>query len=93
MVGGMTHPDHEPDEGLDTSAEAPARKTPARKTPRGVDPLSTTHRRRLLRALNTAAQSGDVAAQAALIELSMGAERDAEISETLRCLRAGGEDA
>ena len=73
-------------------ADAPA-ETPTRRTPRGVDPLSPTHRRRMLRALNTAAQNGDVAAQAALIKLSMSAARDAEIADTLRRLKAEGEDA
>ena len=83
----MEHPDHEPRRGPDAPAE-----TPARKMPRGVDPLSITHRRRLLRALNTAAQSGDVAAQAALIELSMSAARDAKIADALDRLRHGGQD-
>ena len=73
-------------------ADAPA-ETPTRRTPRGVDPLSPTHRRRMLRALNAAAQNGDVAAQAALVELSMSAARDAEIADTLRRLKAEGEDA
>ncbi len=68
-------------------ADAPA-ETPTRKTPRGVDPLSPTHRRRLLRALNTAAQNGDVASQQALIELSMTAARDAQIAATLARLKA-----
>jgi hypothetical protein len=83
----MKHPDREPVAGPDAPAE-----TPARKMPRGVDPLSITHRRRLLRALNTAAQSGDVAAQAALIELSMSAARDAKIADALDRLRHGGQD-
>ena len=83
----MKHTDHEPGGGLDTPAE-----TPARKMPRGVDPLSPTHRRRLLRALNTAAQSGDVAAQAALIELSMSAARHAKIADAFDRLRHGGQD-
>ncbi len=47
----------------------------------------------MLRALNAAAQNGDVAAQAALIKLSMSAARDAEIADTLRRLKAEGEDA
>ena len=72
-----------PDDGPDTpAAEAPARK------PRGVDPLSATHRRRLLRALNTAAQNGDVAAQQALIELSLAAARDEQIAAALQRLKA-----
>ncbi len=77
----MKHETREPDAGP-TAAEAPARK------PRGVDPLSATHRRRLLRALNTAAQNGDVASQQALIELSMTAARDAQIAATLARLKA-----
>ena len=71
----------------DDGANAPV-ETPTRKTPRGVDPLSATHRRRLLRALNTAAQSGDIAAQQALIELSLAAARDAQIAATLARLKA-----
>ena len=68
--------------GQNTPAEAPPHKA------RGVDPLSAAHRRRLLAALNTAASAGDVSAQQALIELSLVAERDAEIAGTLRRLRA-----
>ena len=83
----MLHlPEHEPDAGPTAPAE-----TPTRKTPRGVAPLSPTNRRRLLRALNKAAEAGDVSAQQALIELSLAAERDAEIADTLRRLRAEGE--
>ena len=85
----MSLPDHEPEDGPDAPAETPTRKVP----PRGPDPLSPTHRRRMLRALSAAAQNGDVAAQAALIKLSMSAARDAEIADTLRRLKAEGEDA
>ena len=76
----------------DDGAE-PAAEMPTRRTPRGVDPLSPTHRRRMLRALNAAAQNGDIAAQQALVELSLAAARDAEIADTLRRLKAEGEDA
>ncbi len=71
----------------DDGANAPV-ETPTRKTPRGADPLSATHRRRLLRALNTAAQNGDVAAQAALVELGLAAERAAQIAAMLAQLKA-----
>ncbi len=82
----MTHltepePDHEPD--------APAAETPARK-PRGPDPLSIAHRRRMLAALNRTAADGDVAAQAALVELSLAAARDAQIGSMLERLKADG---
>jgi hypothetical protein len=75
--------DHQPDDGPTAPAD-----TPTRKTPRGVDPLSAAHRRRLLRALNTAAQNGDVAAQQALVELSLAAERDTQIAAALEQLNA-----
>jgi pyruvate/2-oxoglutarate dehydrogenase complex dihydrolipoamide acyltransferase (E2) component len=64
-------------------ADAPA-ETPTRTPPRGVAPLSAANRRRLLAALNRAAQAGDVGAQAALVELSMSSERDARIAAALK---------
>jgi len=82
----MTHDPSEPDVG----PTAPAAEAPARR-PRGPDPLSAAHRRRMLAALNRAAADGDIGAQQALIELSLAAERDAEIADTLRRLRAEGE--
>jgi len=86
----LSHPDHEPGDGPDAAAETPARKLP----PRGVDPLSLAHRRRVLKALAKTAEGTDalaIQAQAALIELSMSAERDAKIAEALEQLR-GGDD-
>ena len=84
----MTPHDHEPEDGPDAPAETPTRKVP----PRGPDPLSAAHRRRMLRALNAAARNGDVAAQAALIELSLASEREAAISASLARLQAGDGD-
>lgn len=75
--------DHTPPDDGQNTAEAPSRKV------RGVDPLSSAHRRRLLAALNAAAAAGDVSAQAALVELSLAAERDEQIADALRRLRAG----
>jgi hypothetical protein len=69
-----------------------ATETPARKPPR-PDPLSITSRRRLLTVLMTAAESGDVNAAAALVELGLSAERDAQIAAVLRRLKPEGEDA
>ncbi len=75
---------HEPtDDGA--PADTPPRKVP----PRGPDPLSVAHRRRMLAALNRAAQAGDVSAQAALVELSLSAERDAKIADALARLKSG----
>ncbi len=79
----MTHETSGPDAG----PTAPAAEAPARK-PRGPDPLSAAHRRRMLAALNRAAADGDIAAQAALVELSLAAARDAEIAATLERLKA-----
>ncbi len=62
-------------------------ETPTRKV-RGVGVLSLSHRRRLLAALDAAAQSGDIAAQQALVELSLAATRDAQIAATLQRLKA-----
>jgi hypothetical protein len=78
------HPDRA-DNGADAPAETPARRT------RGVDPLSGAHRKRILAALNRAAVAGDVAAQQALIELSMAAERDKAIAATLEQAKGEGE--
>ena len=71
-------------------ADAPA-ETPTRTPPRGVAPLSVANRKRLLAALSAAAQKGDIAAQAALVELSFAAERDERIAEALRRLQARDE--
>lgn len=76
----------DPERADDGTGKAPTPKK------RGVDPLSASHRRRMLRALNAAAANGDVTAQAALVELSLVTERDADIADTLRRLRFG-EDA
>jgi hypothetical protein len=68
----------------------PDTEKPARKV-RGVGVLSLSHRRRLLAALDAAAQSGDIAAQQALVELSLAAARDAQIAATLHRLKSEGE--
>jgi hypothetical protein len=75
--------------GPDAGPTAPAAGAPARK-PRGPDPLSIAHRRRMLAALNRATGDGDVSAQAALIELSLAAARDAQIAAVLAQLKADG---
>jgi hypothetical protein len=75
----------EPDTGPDTPAETSKRRT------RGVDPLSTSHRRRLLAALNRAAENGDVAAQQALVELSISAELDKAIAAAIEQAKGEGE--
>jgi len=82
----------QPDHGQDTPAAPPARKVP----PRGVDPLSAAHRRRVLKALMATAKGegpNAVQAQRALVELSLAAERDAEIADALRRLRADDGEA
>ena len=85
LVGVMDILEHRPDDGPDTpAAEAPARR------PRGPDPLSIAHRRRMLAALNRAAADGDIAAQQALVELSLAAARDAQIAAVLEQLKADG---
>ncbi len=61
-------------------------ETPKRRA-RGVDPLSATHRRRLLRALGAAAANGDVAAQSALVELSLVAESNEKVAAALARLQ------
>jgi hypothetical protein len=76
------HPDR-----ADNGSEAPA-EAPPRKAPRGHDPLSTAHRRRLLKALDRAAAAGDVSAQQALVELSSSAQRDKAIAGALARLEA-----
>jgi hypothetical protein len=68
-----------------------AAETPKRRA-RGVDPLSVTHRRRLLRALSAAAANGDVGAQSALVELGLIAENTARVAEALARLQ-GDADA
>jgi hypothetical protein len=84
-IGGMSHFLEEPDTGPDTPAETSKRRT------RGVDPLSTSHRRRLLAALNRAAENGDVAAQQALVELSISAELDKAIAAAIEQAKGEGE--
>ena len=71
-------------------ADAPA-ETPTRTPPRGIAPLSVANRKRLLAALNKAAQAGDVSAQQALIELSFAAQRDEQIAVALKRLQGEGE--
>ena len=66
----MTPPDHGPEDGPDATAT----ETPARK-PRGVDPLSRTHRRRVLKALAAAAAAGDHQAARALLEVGAAIDR------------------
>ncbi len=44
----------------------------------------------MLAALNRAAADGDIAAQQALVELSLAAERDAQIAAMLAQLKADG---
>ena len=73
----------------DAGAE-PAAEPPPKTPPRGPDQLSAAHRRRMLAALNRAAQAGDVSAQAALVELSLASERDAKIADALARLKNGG---
>ncbi len=79
------HPDR-----ADNGADAPA-EAPKRKTTRGIDPLSGAHRKRILAAMNRAAAAGDVAAQQALVELSMAAEREKAIAAALEWAKGEGE--
>ncbi len=81
-----THPEHGLEDGPDTTTETPARR------PRGPDPLSAASRRKLLAPLMKAADAGDVSAQRALVELSLVAKRDEAVADTLRRLKAEGED-
>jgi hypothetical protein len=67
------------------AGDEPAAKTRDRR----LRPLSRQNRRRLLRALQAAAEAGDVSASAALVGLfSLAAERDLEVADLLRRLRA-----
>jgi hypothetical protein len=67
-----------------TASDESAAKTRDRR----LHPLSRQNRRRLLRALQAAAEAGDVSASAALVGLSLAAERDLEVADLLRRLRA-----
>ena len=65
-------------------------ETPTRAPPRGIASLSVANRKRLLAALSKAAQSGGIAAQQALIELSFAAQRDEQIAAALKRLQGEG---
>lgn len=56
-------------------------------------PLSRASRARLLRVLQAAAENGDVAAAAALLELARKAERDTLLASALAALRASQGEA
>ena len=64
----------------------------APKTPT-PQPLSKASRARLLKVLSAAADAGDVAAAAALLELARRAEIDAKLAEALIALRGSSGDA
>ena len=85
----MTPRDHGPDAGPDATATATATatKTPARK-PRGVDPLSHTHRRRVLKALADAAAAGISTSAAQRYEELARHENIAEMAPLLRGVAA-----
>ncbi len=70
---------------------ATAEDQPIVERRRGPDPLSAGTRRCLLGRLLAAAEAGDTAAASALVELSLAAERDQQLAETLRQLRGEGD--